>query len=220
MASQDGRREEDEEAGKAEADASEVKTSQLDLLAAAVIAGMRQEMAVAREEQAERAREQAERAREQDERAREMKKRAKERAPDQAEQAREQARKAEERALSQCSGRLKPAVHDGKLAWEAQCEMLAAAQGWGEAEKALQLMERPEETLGSAESAAERPLPDFLEDLAHRIAAHLTEAQTEVCHTLAGCTDVSSGGDLDLGRKGLVKHINTGNSAPTKSPPQ
>ncbi|KAK8398602.1 hypothetical protein O3P69_004025 [Scylla paramamosain] len=38
----------------------------------------------------------------------------------------------------------------------------------------------------SAEVAAVRPLPDFLEDLAHRSAANLTEAQTEeVRHTLA-----------------------------------
>ncbi|KAK8400958.1 hypothetical protein O3P69_002622 [Scylla paramamosain] len=40
-------------------------------------------------------------------------------------------------------------------------------------------VERPEETSGRAEVAAVRPLPDFLEDLAHRSAGNLTEAQTE-----------------------------------------
>ncbi|XP_050709041.1 uncharacterized protein LOC126993919 [Eriocheir sinensis] len=79
-----------------------------------------------------------------------------------------------------------------------------------------------EEASGSAESAAVRPLPDFLEDLAHRSAANLTEAQTEkMRHTLAQYADVFSRGDLDLGCTGLVKHnINTGNSVPTRSPPR
>ncbi|KAK8400994.1 hypothetical protein O3P69_002641 [Scylla paramamosain] len=73
-------------------------------------------------------------------------------------------------------------------------------------------VERPEETSGSAEVAAVRPLPDFLEDLAHRSAANLMEAQTEkVRHTLAQYADVFGMGDMDLGRTGLVKHgINTG----------
>ncbi|KAK8381385.1 hypothetical protein O3P69_018454 [Scylla paramamosain] len=81
-------------------------------------------------------------------------------------------------------------------------------------------VESPEETLGSTEVAAVRPLPDFLEDLAHRSAAYLMEAQTEkVPHTLAQYADVFSRGDMDLGRKGLVKHsINTGSSVPMKSP--
>ncbi|XP_050693915.1 protein enabled homolog [Eriocheir sinensis] len=100
MASPNGRREGDEEAGKAEADASEVKPSQLDLLVAAVMAGVKQEMAVAREEHAERSREQArkidELARRLDERAREQARKADERADELArrldEQAREQAR--------------------------------------------------------------------------------------------------------------------------------
>ncbi|XP_050714254.1 uncharacterized protein LOC126997298 isoform X2 [Eriocheir sinensis] len=83
-------------------------------------------------------------------------------------------------------------------------------------------VEQQEEASGSAESAAVRPLPDFLEDLAHRSAANLTEAQTEkMRHTLAQYADVFSRGDLDLGRTGLVKHgINTGNGAPTRSPPR
>ncbi|XP_063844708.1 uncharacterized protein LOC135091193 [Scylla paramamosain] len=75
-------------------------------------------------------------------------------------------------------------------------------------------VERPAETSGSAEVAAVRSLPNFLEDLAHWSAANLTEAQTEkVRHTLAQYAD--------LGRTGLVKHIiNTGSSAPIKSPPR
>ncbi|XP_050712080.1 uncharacterized protein LOC126996064 isoform X1 [Eriocheir sinensis] len=83
-------------------------------------------------------------------------------------------------------------------------------------------VEQQEEASGSAESAAVRPLPDFLEDSAHRSAAHLTEAQTKVRHTLARCADVFSGGGLDLlGCTGLVKHnISTGNGAPTRSPPR
>ncbi|XP_050732465.1 uncharacterized protein LOC127006541 [Eriocheir sinensis] len=83
-------------------------------------------------------------------------------------------------------------------------------------------VEQQEEESGSAESAAVRPLPDFLEDSAHRSAAHLTEAQTKVRHTLARCADVFSGGGLDLlGCTGLVKHnSSTGNGAPTRSPPR
>ncbi|XP_050739169.1 uncharacterized protein LOC127009845 isoform X2 [Eriocheir sinensis] len=83
-------------------------------------------------------------------------------------------------------------------------------------------VEQLEEPSGSAESAAVRPLPNFLEDSAHRSAAHLTEAQTKVRHTLARYADVFSGGGLDLpGCTGLVKHnISTGNGAPTRSPPR
>ncbi|XP_050689056.1 uncharacterized protein LOC126981672 isoform X2 [Eriocheir sinensis] len=82
-------------------------------------------------------------------------------------------------------------------------------------------VEQLEEPSGSAELAAVRPLPDFLEDSMHRSAAHLTEAQTKMRHTLAQYADVFSRGDLDLGRTGLVKHgINTGNSVPTRSPPR
>ncbi|KAK8389762.1 hypothetical protein O3P69_009038 [Scylla paramamosain] len=83
-------------------------------------------------------------------------------------------------------------------------------------------VERPEEVSGSAEVVAVRPLPDFLEYLAHRSAANLPEAQTEkVRHTLAQYADVFSRGDMYLGRTGLVKHsINTGSSSPIKSPPR
>ncbi|XP_063872042.1 uncharacterized protein LOC135106714 [Scylla paramamosain] len=82
-------------------------------------------------------------------------------------------------------------------------------------------VEHPEETSGSAEVAAVRPLPDFLEDLAHWSATNLMEVQMEkVHHTLAQYADVFSRGDMDLDRTGLVKHIiNTGSSAPIKSPP-
>lgn len=83
-------------------------------------------------------------------------------------------------------------------------------------------VERPEELSRSAETATVRPLPDFLEDLMHRSAANLTEAQTEkVRYILARYADVFSRGELDLGRTGLVKHsINTGGSAPIKCPPR
>ncbi|XP_063858824.1 uncharacterized protein LOC135099801 [Scylla paramamosain] len=83
-------------------------------------------------------------------------------------------------------------------------------------------VEHPEEMSRSAEVAAVRPLPDFLEDLAHRSATNLMEAQTEkVRHTLAQYVDVFSRGDMDLGCTALVKHsINTGSSAPIKSPPR
>ncbi|XP_063845412.1 uncharacterized protein LOC135091900 [Scylla paramamosain] len=83
-------------------------------------------------------------------------------------------------------------------------------------------VEHPEETSGSTEVAAVRPLPNFLEDLAHWSAANLTEAETEkVRHTLAQYADVFSRGDMDLGCAGLVKHsINMGSSAPIKSPPR
>ena len=66
-----------------------------------------------------------------------------------------------------------------------------------------------------------RPLSDFLEDLAHRSAANLTGAQMEkMRHTLEQYANMFSRGDLDLGRVKLVKHnINTGSSAPIKSPP-
>ncbi len=70
--------------------------------------------------------------------------------------------------------------------------------------------------------AAVRPLPDFLEDLAHRSAANLMEAQMEkVRHTLAQYVDIFSRGDMDLGCTGLAKHsINTGSSAPITSLPR
>ena len=82
--------------------------------------------------------------------------------------------------------------------------------------------ERTERAPVSVQSTAEGPLPEFLEDLAHRSAANLTEAQTErVRSLLAQYSDVFSRGDLDLGRTALVKHsINTGTSAPIKCPPR
>ena len=82
--------------------------------------------------------------------------------------------------------------------------------------------ERAERTSVSSQPAAEGPLSEFLEDLAHRSAANLTEAQAErVRSLLAQYSDVFSRGDLDLGRTALVKHsINTGTSAPIKGPPR
>ncbi|XP_042856493.1 UBA domain-containing protein Mud1-like [Penaeus japonicus] len=52
-------------------------------------------------------------------------------------------------------------------------------------------VERPEESSSSEELVGVRPLPDFLEDLAYRSAANLTEAQTvKMRHTLAQYADV------------------------------
>lgn len=83
-------------------------------------------------------------------------------------------------------------------------------------------VERTEQPSKSASTPAEGVLPDFLEDLALRGSANLTESQAErVRHTLTQYSDVFSRGDLDLGRTSLVKHsINTGTSAPIKCPPR
>lgn len=61
-------------------------------------------------------------------------------------------------------------------------------------------MEPPEEQSGPTELDAVRPLADFLEDLVHRSATNVTEAQAEkMRHILSWYADVFSRDDLDLG---------------------
>ncbi|KAK8390015.1 hypothetical protein O3P69_012907 [Scylla paramamosain] len=74
-------------------------------------------------------------------------------------------------------------------------------------------VERPEETSGSAEVAAVRLLPDFLEDLAHRSATNLTEAQMEKeRHTLAQYADVFSRGHYSWGHGGEDEDVSPSSS--------
>ncbi|XP_050725002.1 uncharacterized protein LOC127002823 isoform X2 [Eriocheir sinensis] len=83
-------------------------------------------------------------------------------------------------SASRRSGRRKPAEYDGKVAWEAyvaQFEMLAAAQGWDEAEKALQLataLRGPAvEVLGHLPPAQRASYGSMAEALRRRFGHHL-----------------------------------------------